>query len=259
MFPPQCQLVVLVSALLVVFGVPSPVIPGFIFVAAAVVALLSPQVRASRWLLTVLLLAGPMLVIVFLIQGLFYPGEEITVLAEFGPATVTEEGLLVASQLWLRVAAMIAVCAVFALGSDASRVFDGLIALRAPLSLAYVVSSALGLIPLLRHQLTAAMTARAARGWDTSRLRVQLRLLPRVVAGLLTATLAQLDQRHDALAQRGFGVTPRPAPARTYRDDVATRLVLVITPVAAIGLVLLSMLGMVSLPSAREILEALRA
>ncbi|TLP73088.1 energy-coupling factor transporter transmembrane component T family protein [Nesterenkonia sphaerica] len=251
---PATELVLLGCALLLVYGIPSPVVPAAVLLGAAMAAVISPRVQLRTWLLTVAVLAGPMLIMVGVIQGLFYPGEPAQLVAEFGPAAVTVEGLALAMQLWLRVAAMVAVCALFALGSDPSRAFDGLLTLRMPLSLAYVCASALSLVPLARHQVRRAMAARAARGWDTDRLRVRLRLLTGVLTGLLVTAITQLDQRQHALAQRGFGQTPRPTPAQFYPHGPWQGRLRWGVSAATVLLVAGSVTGVLPLPSATELL-----
>ncbi|WP_218221246.1 energy-coupling factor transporter transmembrane protein EcfT [Nesterenkonia sp. Act20] len=251
---PATELVLLGCALLLVYGISSPLVPAAVLTCTVVGAAVSRRVRFRSWALTLLVLAGPMLVMVGIIQGLFYPGEQAQVLAEFGPAAVTAEGLALAVQLWLRVAAMVAVCALFAFGSDPSRAFDGLLTLRVPLALAYVCAAALSLIPLAQHQVRAALAARAARGWDTSRLLVRLRLLAGVLTGLLVTAITQLDQRHDALVQRGFGETSQPTPAQFYPQGTTQRALRWGAVLFSVSLVCASLAGLLPLPAATDLM-----
>ncbi|WP_241488039.1 energy-coupling factor transporter transmembrane component T family protein [Leucobacter japonicus] len=255
---PATELVLLASALLIIMGVPSPLVPAAVLLGSIATAAVSPRIRFVRWLLTFAALAVPMLIMVGVIQGLFYPGDDLEVLWRWGAAALTVEGLSVALQLWLRVAAMIAVCALFAFGSDSARTFDGMIALRAPLGIAYVCATALSLVPLLRAQVSHALEARAARGWNTTRLRTRLRLLPGILAGLVTAALVQLDQRHDTLEQRGFGRVQRPAALQDHSDGKTQRAIRWIAPAMSVVLVVLSVTGVVHLPAASELLGVLR-
>lgn len=258
MVHPATELVLLVCALVLTYGIPSPLVPAALLVAATAVAAGSPRVRLRRWCATVAVLAVPMLIMVGLVQGLFYPGDDLEVLWQWGAAAVTVEGLSVALQLWLRVVAMIAVCALFAFGSDSARTFDGMIRLRLPLGIAYVCATALSLVPLLRDQVTRALAARSARGWNTGRLATRVRLMPGIIAGLLTASLVQLDQRHDTLEQRGFGRSPRPAELQDHPDGAAQRLLRWGAPVVTVLLVILTLSGVLHLPTASELLEVLR-
>ena len=256
---PATELVLLVCGLLLTYGIPSPIVPAALLIGAVVAAMVSPRVRFSRWLITVGALAVPMLIMIGIVQGLFYPGDGAEVLWRWGAAAITVEGLAVALQLWLRVAAMIAVCALFAFGSDAARTFDGMIRLRLPLAIAYVCATAMSLIPLLRQRVSQSLAARAARGWNTARLGTRLRLLPGIIAGLLTASLVQLDQRHDTLEQRGFGRARRPAPLQPHADGAAQSWLRWGAPLLTVSLIVLSLAGALPLPTASDVLGALRA
>lgn len=252
---PATQLVLLLCGLLLVYGVPSPLVPAVLLLGSAAGALASGAVSFRRWLISLVVLAGPMLVMVGIIQGLFYPGDEgVRILWEAGPAAVTVEGLAVAFQLWLRVAAMIGVVALFAFGSDSARVFDGMIALRLPLSLAYICAAAMTLAPLFGARFAECVDARAARGWHTEKLRVRLQLMPGILASLMTTALIQLDQRHDALAQRGFGSTARPQPARDYHYGTAQRGLRWAAPVITAALLTAGLLDLMPLPRMSDLL-----
>ncbi|WP_200330125.1 energy-coupling factor transporter transmembrane protein EcfT [Leucobacter sp. L43] len=255
---PATELVLLACALVLTYGIPSPIVPAALLVVSATIAACSPRVRFARWSATVAVLAVPMLIMVGIIQGLFYPGDDLEVLWRWGAAALTVEGLSVALQLWMRVAAMIAVCALFAFGSDSARTFDGMIRLRLPLGIAYVCATALSLIPLLRDQVSHALSARAARGWNTARLRTRVRLMPGIIGGLLTASLVQLDQRHDTLEQRGFGRSPRPAELQDHPDGALQRALRWGAPISTILLVAAALGGVLQAPTASELLGVLR-
>ncbi|MCI2267017.1 energy-coupling factor transporter transmembrane component T family protein [Sediminivirga luteola] len=248
----------LACAMLLVYGVASPLMPAAVLLLSAAAALCSPRVRLRSWLLGMLVLAGPMLLVVGVVQGLFYPGPA-EVLWSWGPARLTAEGAAVAAQLWLRVAAMVSVCLVFALSADAGRVFDALIVLRLPLGLAYVCAAAVGMVPRLRQRLGDTLAARAARGHDTGRLGVRLRLLGGIAAGLLLSSLTDLDQRHDALVQRGFGTARRPAPWRRYPYGRLQRTLRWALPALSLAVVAASIGGWLPLPAASDLIPALAA
>lgn len=254
---PATQIVLLLGGLVLVYGISSPVAPLCVLAASGAGALVTDHVSFRTWLTAFALLAGPTLVMIAIIQGLFYPGSDITVLWQAGPTAVTVEGLLVAGQLWLRIAAMIALCALFAIGADAARMFDGLLTLRAPVAIAYICAAAMSLIPLQREQTRAALRARTARGWDTSRLLTRVRLLPRIVLGLFTASLVELDQRHDALTQRGFRSGGRAVAIQDHPDDGAQRVLRWAAPVLVVVLVAASLGGFLPLPSAARIVAGI--
>ena len=250
---PATGLVLLLCALVLIYGIASPLVPVTVLLAAAIGAVRSPT-GFGRWAVTLAVLSGPMLVMVGIVQGLFYPGDSATVLGEWGPVSVTVEGVAIALQLWLRVAAMIGVCALFALGTDSARAFDGLRRLRIPLGIAYVCATSMSLVPLVRDRTRQSLAARAARGWDTARLGTRIRLMPGIIGSLLTAALVQLDQRHDTLTQRGFGSTPRPAPLQDRPDPPFERAIRWAAPVCTVALVAGSISGVLPLPGASDII-----
>lgn len=251
---PATELLLLASALLVIFGIPSPLVPVIIIALTLIGVLMSSRARISHWLLAQLVINAPTLVAILLVQAFYAPAREGTVLFEWGPAAVAVEGLAIALQLWLRVTAMVGVCALFAFGTDSARTFDGMIALRAPLSLAYIISASLTLVPLVRSRISEAFDARAARGWDTTRLRTRLKLLPGILTALVITAITQLDQRHDALVQRGFGMTSRPVLARAYPNGKLQRAVRWVVPLGSLALVVASVAGWVAVPRMTDLL-----
>lgn len=247
---PTTEIIVLVCALLLVFGVPSPLVPVLIIVISFVAAVASPTVRFSTWVIGVAVLCLPTLVVVGVVQGLFYPGAEVHVLWDLGPARLTVEGLSIAAQIWLRVTALVSLCALFGLGADSARMFDGLRALRMPVSVAYVCASAIGLIPLLRTRTRQTIEARAARGWPVDRWSVRIRLLPAVVAGLFTSVLIEVEQRHEVLQQRGLEDSGPRVSLQDHRDDRSQKLIRRGAPVLTLLLIAASVAGVLPLPDA---------
>src|SRR5699024_5344121 len=146
---PATEIIVLSSGLVLVFGIPSPAVPAVIIVASCCAAGLSTTVSLRSWAVGVAVVCLPSLLVLVLVQGFFYPGAQVHVLWEYGPAGLTVEGLIIAVQIWLRVTSLVGLCAVFGLGTDAARLFDGLRRLRLPVGAAYVSASVIGLIPLV--------------------------------------------------------------------------------------------------------------
>lgn len=255
---PATEIIVLGCALVLVFGIPSPVVPLIILIGSTVAAAASPTVKVATWAATVAAVCVPMLIVVGLVQGLFYPGAEVHVLWQAGPVRVSVEGLAIAVQLWLRVTALVALCAVIGLGTDAARLFDGLIALHVPASIAYVCASSLSLIPLVRTRVRAVLDARAARGWAVDRWSMRIRLLPGIVTGLFTSLLVTVDQRHEVLDQRGFAASDHSVSLQDHSDSRWQRLLRRGGPALTLILVVLSVLGLLPLPGAEDMLGGLR-
>ncbi len=105
---PATEIIVLGCALVLVFGIPSPVVPLLVLAGSTIAAVASPSVKVATWAATVAVLCVPMLIVVGLVQGLFYPGDEVRVLWRAGPVRLSIEGLAIAVQQWLRVTALVA-------------------------------------------------------------------------------------------------------------------------------------------------------
>ncbi|GAA1809387.1 energy-coupling factor transporter transmembrane component T [Brevibacterium celere] len=251
---PATDLIVMACALFLVFGIPSPVVPAAVILGTLIAAVATRRVSLTRWALTVAGLSLPLLIVVGLVQGLFYPGTAVTVLWQSGAVRVTVEGLAIAAQIWLRVTALIALGALLGLGNDSAQLFDGLIALRLPAAVAYICASALSLIPLVRRRTTDVLDALAARGWPTHRWGTRIRLLPRIVAGLFTSLLVGVDQRHEVLDQRGFARSDHAVDLQDHRDDRVQSLIRRGGPLLTVALIVTSVAGFLPLPSADTIL-----
>lgn len=251
---PATEIIVLVCSLLLVFGIPSPVVPIAIIVATLIAAVASPTVKLRTWAIGVGVLCLPTLIVLSIVQGLFYPGAEVTVLWEYGPAHLTVEGLAIAVQIWLRVSALVSLCAFFGLGADSARLFDGLRALRLPSSVAYICASAIGLIPLIRTRIQQIIEARASRGWDVSNWTVRARLLPNIVTGLFTAILIEVEQRHDVLEQRGLGESTQVTSLQDHHDGPSQWFLRRSVPILTCVIVGCSVGGVLPLPTADQLI-----
>jgi energy-coupling factor transport system permease protein len=232
---PATEIVLLLSCLLLVFGIPSPVVPTVIILATLFTVTLSPVVRLRSWAVGVGVLCLPTL-LVLVVQGFFYPGTEVHVLWEAGPAHLSVEGLSIAVQIWLRVSALIGLCALFGLGTDSARLFDGLRRLRMPDSVAYVCASAIGLIPLIGTRTRQVIEARKARGWAADDWSVRLRLLPGIVVGMFTSVLIDVEQRHEVLEHSGLGTSGPGVELQDHRGGKEQALVRILVVVVSSGL-----------------------
>lgn len=201
---PVTALVLLGCAALLVFGVPSPLAALAVLVAVWAGAAVLGRTRAAARLAVPLLI--PALTVILLIQGLTYP-DGVTVLAALGPLAVTVEGLAVAAQLALRIAAVVSAVLLFVVTVSPHRLLTGLTAVGAPPRAALVATLALDAVPELRRRATAATAALRVRGVDLRTTRGGLLAVRLLVASLLVGTVHGLGQRTDALTGRGLDAT----------------------------------------------------
>jgi energy-coupling factor transport system permease protein len=233
---PVTLLVLLGCAALLVFGIPSPLAAAAVLVAAWVAAAVLGCASAALRLAVPLLL--PVLVVVLLVQGLTYPGGT-TVLVEAGPLAITSEGLQVAAQLALRMAATVSAVLVLVVTVPPHRLLTGLTAVGAPPRLALVAALALDAVPQLRRRAGVTAAALRVRGVDPRTVRGGLATVHLLVASLLVGTVHGLGQRSDALAGRGLDVAGA-GPAVTWHavpDGRGQRWVRRLAPVATVLLV----------------------
>lgn len=174
-----------------------------------------------------------------LLHGLFFP-EGRTVLASWGPARVTAEGLGFAAEIGARTAACVLVFLLFSFTVRIPDLVAVLAARRVPPQFSFVLASALTLLPAMAARLDGIRQAQEARGLVLrggllSRLgAVRLQMVP-LVLGLID----DAGSRAQALDARGFG---RRGPRTSFRevaDSRAQRLFRVVALVLAAAAVAL--------------------
>jgi energy-coupling factor transport system permease protein len=120
-----------------------------------------------------------------------------------GPWRVTEEAIVAGIGVGLRVVAIAAVGAVFALTTDSTRLVDALVQqARVPERFAYGALAAYGAIPRFGSDLADLRAARRMRGLRGS-------WHPRILVGLLVLAIRHGDRMALAMDARAFGSGPR--------------------------------------------------
>jgi energy-coupling factor transport system permease protein len=124
-------------------------------------------------------------------------------LIAIGPIRIAETAFVNGVSIMLRVAAIAAVGAVFALTTDPTRLADSLVQqARIPARFAYGALAAYGAIPRFAEDLTALRQARRIRGlrgaWH-----------PRLLIGLLVLAIRHADRMAVSMDARAFGSGPR--------------------------------------------------
>lgn len=131
-----------------------------------------------------------------------------TVAVALGPLRVTAEAIDAGVGLGLRVVAIGAVGAVFALTTDSTRLVDALVRqARVPERFAYGALAAYGALPRFGEDLANLRAARRMRGLRGS-------WHPRILVGLLVLAIRHGDRMALAMDARAFGSGPR----SRYRD-----------------------------------------
>ena len=189
------------------------------------------------------LLAGAAIIVPFwlsllVIHGLFFP-EGRAVLASWGPARVTAEGLAFAAEMGLRTAAFVLVLMVFSFSVRVPQLVAALSARRVPPQVGYVLASTLLLAPLVAARLDKVRQAQESRGLVVGRgigsraAAIRLQMVPLVLGLVHDAGI-----RAQSLDARGFR---SPGPRTSYTEvpdsagQAAFRIVAVLLALAAVG------------------------
>jgi len=207
-------------------------------VAAGAVLLSAVAGTVRRVLLAGASIVAPFWLSLLLIHGLFFR-EGRTVLASWGPARVTAEGLALALEMGLRTAALVLVLMVFSFSVKVPELVAALAARRVVPHVGYVLASTLLLAPLVAARLDKVRQAQESRGVVVGRglgskaAAIRLQMVPLVLGLVHDAGI-----RAQALDARGF----RSAGPRTSYTEVhdsvgqaAFRFVAILLATAAVG------------------------
>jgi energy-coupling factor transport system permease protein len=165
----------------------------------------------------------PLWLSLLVMHGLFFP-EGRTVLAQWGPARVTVEGLTFAADMGLRTAAFVLVLLLFSFTVHLPSLVAVMTERRVPPHISYVLASTLSLAPVISSQLARIRQAQEARGLvfggglGQRMAAARLQMVP-LVLGLIqdAATRAQ------ALEARGFARRGARSSYREVEDSEAQR------------------------------------
>lgn len=161
-------------------------------------------------------MVAPFALWALLIHGLFFPEGSI-VLAAWGPARVTAEGLAYAGGFVLRTAALVAAMLAFSTWVDVAVLRAALVRRGVPAPLGYVLASALGLAATVSDRMRRIRQAQEARGlvvrrgWGGRALAARLQAVP-----LVLALVDEAGERALALEARGQAL---PGPRTAYVDE----------------------------------------
>jgi energy-coupling factor transport system permease protein len=182
-------------------------------VATGAVLLAAVTGAARRVLLAAGVILAPFWLSLLVMHGLFFP-EGRTVLASWGPARITAEGLGFAVDMGLRTSAFVLVLLLFSFSVRVPELVAALAAFRLPPQFGYVLASTLMLAPIIAARLDKVRQAQESRGLVVGKgfgnrlAAVRLQMVP-LVLGLVH----DAGVRAQALDARGFR---RAGPRTTY-------------------------------------------
>ncbi|AXJ10817.1 energy-coupling factor transporter transmembrane component T [Arthrobacter sp. PM3] len=184
-------------------------------VALAVAVLAARRGVAGRVLGAAAVILVPLCLSLLLLHGLFFP-EGHTVLAQWGPARVTTEGLQFALELGTRTTACVLVLLLFSFTVSVPDLLSALTARRIPPQFGFVLASTLTILPAVTGRLDRIRQAQETRGMVIrGGLPARLGALRLQMVPLVLSLIDDAGSRAQALDARGFS---SPGPRSSYRD-----------------------------------------
>jgi energy-coupling factor transport system permease protein len=209
-------------ALLIAIGVIAP---------ATLAGVLRPLVR------TALILSLPIAISVVVVNLLFFPGGQ-DVLFRIGPITATREGLTLALEVLLRIAAISGAITLFYLTTAPGDLTIDLERRGVSPRLAFVANASVQTVPAMLERAAAITAAQRARGLDTEGgVAARLRGIIPIVGPVILGSIGEVEQRTLALEARAFSRPGRRtllwSPPDSAGQRVARWAMVLAIPVAA--------------------------
>ena len=165
----------------------------------------------------------PIIGFLFLVQAVFYPGNTplIKPLIPIGRGygQVTLEGILFAVLLALRLMAMIIMLPLVNFTTPVQIFALGMVKMGLPYRLAYTMTTALNLVPILQGETSVIVDAqrlRAMQSFEKGTLVEKLKAYPALVTPLVIGSMRRAQLMADAMDSRAFGASK----SRTYLEDI---------------------------------------
>jgi len=159
---------------------------------------------------------GPLFLALLVVQSIFAPaGRPLLTVA--GIALVTMHGLIAGISIVLRLV-IIVLSAAFIGSTDPMELVLGLVKLRVPYEIAFMVLLAIRFLPVLMEEVQDALTAIQLRGVDLPRIPpgAKLKLYTSIFLPVVAGALLRARKTAVAMEARAF----RAYPQRTYLDEL---------------------------------------
>jgi energy-coupling factor transport system permease protein len=166
----------------------------------------------------------PIIGFLFIVQAIFYPGTTplIKPLIPIGKGIgqVTLEGLLFAVLLALRLMAMIIMLPLVSFTTPVQSFALGMVKMGLPYKLAYTLTTALNLVPILQIEtgvIVDAQKLRAMQTFEKGKIGEKMRAYPALVTPLVIGSMRRAQLMAVAMDSRAFGASK----SRTYLEDIS--------------------------------------
>jgi energy-coupling factor transport system permease protein len=186
---------------------------------------------------TALILSLPIAISVVVVNLLFFPGGQ-DVLFRIGPITATREGLTLALEVLLRIAAISGAITLFYLTTAPGDLTIDLERRGVSPRLAFVANASVQTVPAMLERAAAITAAQRARGLDTEGgVAARLRGIIPIVGPVILGSIGEVEQRTLALEARAFSRPGRRtllwSPPDSAGQRVARWAMVLAIPVAA--------------------------
>jgi energy-coupling factor transport system permease protein len=180
--------------------------------------------------------ALPIVISLFLVQGLFWPGG--TPIVSLGPLSLKQEGVAFAIRSAGR---FIMIVGSFLLLTFTTRPDGLMLALNqrgVPGSIAYVILSTMQIVPRFQTKANTILEAQRSRGLETEgNLFVRLRALLPLIQPLLLGSIVDIEERAIALEVRAFGRQGPKTSLLVLEDTGFQRLIRLLLILASLAVV----------------------
>lgn len=227
---PLTKLAVALALIVTAFSVRSFFVPIALFV--FIILPLAFWARIWRELIrTTFFVLLPIAVSLFLVQGFFFPGAQDVIL-QIGPFALKREGLEFAFVIVTRLMVVAGAGLLVVYSTHPSDLAKALVQLGAPYAVAYIIVTAIQLLPEMQARADGILNAQQARGLETTGgLRTRIAAFVPLVSPLVYGALENVQERALALDARGFRA-PRPKTNWRILTDSPTQKVVRISLVA---------------------------
>ncbi len=239
---PMTKLLGVALALIATFILPPLVLP----VIALIVVAIAWSTGLGRQIIRALRIPALLLASIVVVNALFFPGATDR-LVSLGPLSITREGLSFGLISAGRVLVSFLVLVTFLFTTLADDLLESLVSRGASHRIAFVVLSAVQMVPRMQERAGSILDAQQARGLVVSgSVRQRARALVPLIGPVLLGSLIDVRERTFALEARGFGARPGRSAYRIVADPPADRWLRLAILLGIVAVVALALSGVLT-------------